>query len=334
MEDVQQVVNVARMYYLRGMKQEEIAKKLKVSRASISLILTEAKRKGIVEITIHNPMENDDEISRTLAAQFGIRRCMVVPTSIRETDVLIELTAARAADIFDEEAQSGDRVGIAWGRTCYAFMSSYQPKHHFQGIEVIPLVGGSNRNLKRYQLNEMVRQFSEKIKGTPAFIHAPAFPSSQKDFELYMNSSSVRQMMNLWSRIDIAVVSVGAPPITREFDGSKIAARRRKFTDPARMPVGDICGRYFDITGTFVEDPDYTRIIGIPVDSLRKIDKVIFVVGGTEKAYPLLGALKTGLVKTLVTDSQTAMAVLRAREEEKAGVVTRSIQRLFRTAAR
>ena len=329
MEDVQQIVNVARMYYLRGMKQEEIAKKLKVSRASISLILTEAKRKGIVEITIHNPRENNDEISRALSARFAVDRCTVVPTSIRETDVLIELTAARAADIFDEEAQNGDTVGIAWGRTCYAFMSSYQPKHHFQGMQVVPLVGGSNRNLKRYQLNEMVRQFSEKVHGAPAFIHAPAFPASQKDFELYMDSSSVRQMMGLWKSIDIAVVSVGAPPISREFDGSKIATKKGKTTDPARMPVGDICGRYFDIGGSFVEDPAYRRIIGIPVDSLRKIDKVIFVVGGTEKAYSLLGALKTRLVKTLVTDEQTALAVMRAQEEEEAGLIMRSIQRLF-----
>ncbi len=329
MEDLQQIVSVARMYYQRGMKQEEIAKRLKVSRASVSLILTEAKKKGIVEITIHNPLENHEEISGMLSTEFGVRRCIVVPTSIRETDALIGLTAARAAEIFDEEAKNGDKVGIAWGRTCYAFMSSYQPRHHLQGVHVIPLVGGSNRNLKRYQLNEMVRQFSEKVKGSPTFIHAPALPSSQKDYELYMNSSSLRKMMTLWKKIDIAVVSVGAPPISREFDGSKTVASRKKPADPARLPVGDICARYFDINGRFIDDREYKRIIGIPVESLRKTEKIICVVGGTEKAYSLLGALKTGLIHTLITDEQTALAVMRARREEQAGTIKRSIERLF-----
>ena len=45
------------VYYQQGLKQEEIAIRLKVSRASISLILAEARRSGIVEITIRNPLE-------------------------------------------------------------------------------------------------------------------------------------------------------------------------------------------------------------------------------------------------------------------------------------
>ena len=116
MDDLQLIVSVARMYYQQGMKQEEIARRVKVSRASISLILAEARRSGIVEITIRNPLEDNAELSRALCAQFGLARCVVVPTSIRDTDILIDLTASRAAEVFDEEAKSGDTVGVAWGQ--------------------------------------------------------------------------------------------------------------------------------------------------------------------------------------------------------------------------
>ena len=64
MDDLQLMVSVARMYYQQGLKQEEIAKRVKVSRASISLILAEARRSGIVEITIRNPLEDNAELSR------------------------------------------------------------------------------------------------------------------------------------------------------------------------------------------------------------------------------------------------------------------------------
>ena len=329
MDDLQLMVSVARMYYQEGLKQEDIAKRVKISRASISLILTEARRNGIVEITIRNPLEDNAELSRALCALFGLARCVVVPTSIRETEILIDLTASRAAEVFDDEVKSGDTVGVAWGRTCHAFMSRYAGRSFLHGMQVIPLIGGSNRNLERYQLNEMVRLFAEKLQATPSFIHAPALAASREDFELYMGSSSMKAVMQMWRKIDIAVVSVGAPPVSREFDGSRVLAHRKASAAPEALPVGDICARYFDVKGRFVEDELSSRIIGIPAESLRRIRKTICVAGGLEKAYSLLGALKTGLVTILVTDEGTASAVLEASREDEAGLIGRSIARLF-----
>ncbi|HVO39384.1 MAG TPA: sugar-binding domain-containing protein [Spirochaetia bacterium] len=333
MDDLELMVSVARMYYQRGLKQEEIAKRVKVSRASISLLLAEARRRGIVEITIRNPLQDHAELSRTLATEFGLQRCVVAPTSIRETDILIDLTASRAAEIFDDEAKSGDTVGIAWGRTCHAFMSRYEARGFLHGMQVIPMIGGSNRTMQRYQLNEMVRSFAEKMQATPSFIHAPALAASRDDYELYMGSASMQGVMEMWRKIDIAVVSVGAPPVSQEFDGSKVLAPRRSSVAPDALPIGDMCARYFDIRGRFVEDELTDRIIGIPVESLRRIPKILCVVGGLEKAYSLLGALKTGLITILVTDETTATAVLAARREEESGIITRSIASLFEHAA-
>jgi deoxyribonucleoside regulator len=329
MDDLELMVSVARMYYQRGLKQEEIARRVKVSRASISLLLAEARRRGIVEITIRNPLEDHAELSRRLAAEFGLQRCIVAPTTIRETDILIDLTASRAAEIFDDEAKSGDTVGIAWGRTCHAFMSRYEARGFLHGMQVIPMIGGSNRTMQRYQLNEMVRSFSEKLQATPSFIHAPALASSREDYELYMGSSSMRAVMEQWRKIDLAVISVGAPPVSQEFDGSPVPPARRSAAAPDSLPIGDICARYFDVRGRFVDDELSRRVIGIPVESLRRIPKILCVVGGLEKAYSLLGALKTGLITILVTDESTATAVLEARREEEEGIIERSIARMF-----
>jgi DNA-binding transcriptional regulator LsrR (DeoR family) len=200
-------------------------------------------------------------------------------------------------------------------------------------MRVIPLTGGSNRNLERYQLNEMVRLFAEKLQGTPSFIHAPALTTSPEDHELYMGSSSMKAVMEMWRKIDIAVVSVGAPPVSQEFDGSRVMVRRKKSAAPEELPIGDICGRYFDVRGRFIENELRNRIIGIPVESLRSVKKILCIVGGLEKAYSLLGELKTGLITILVTDERTASAVLEARREDEAGTIGRSISRLFNQAA-
>ncbi|HTP59508.1 MAG TPA: sugar-binding domain-containing protein, partial [Spirochaetia bacterium] len=329
MDDLQRIVRVARMYYQQGLKQEEIARRVKVSRASISVLLSEARKRGIVEITIRNPLEDNAELSREISSAFGVTRCVVVPASVRETETLIDLASARAAGIFDQEAKTGDVVGVAWGRTCQAFMSHYAPRRLLHGLQVVPLIGGSDRTLQRYQLNEMVRAFAEKLQATPAFIHAPALAASRKDFELYMGSSSMKAILEMWRATTIAVVSVGAPPVAREMDGSRVPARRRKSAPPEALPIGDICARYFDVKGRFVEDELSARIIGIPVESLRRIPKVLCVAAGLEKAYSLLGALKTGCVTILVTDERTATALLDARREDESGQIGRSVARLY-----
>jgi DNA-binding transcriptional regulator LsrR (DeoR family) len=196
-------------------------------------------------------------------------------------------------------------------------------------MQVVPMIGGSNRTMQRYQLNEMVRSFAEKLQATPQFIHAPALASSREDYELYMGSSSLQSMLEMWRKIDIAVVSVGAPPVSREFDGSRVLVPRPAGEAPEELPIGDICARYFDVRGRFRDDELSRRIIGIPVESLRRIPKILCVAGGLEKAYSLLGALKTGIIRILVTDETTAAAVLEARREEQEGRIGRSISRMF-----
>jgi DNA-binding transcriptional regulator LsrR (DeoR family) len=79
--ETQLLVKVAQMYYVYGNKQSEIAEELKISRSSVSLILTEAKERGIVEVKyiIKNPLLNNDRLSREIENLFDIKRCIVIP---------------------------------------------------------------------------------------------------------------------------------------------------------------------------------------------------------------------------------------------------------------
>jgi DNA-binding transcriptional regulator LsrR (DeoR family) len=79
--------------------------------------------------------------------------------------------------------------------------------------------------------------------------------------------------------------------------------------------VGDICARFFDIIGTYVF-PEL-GVIGINLEQLKAIPEVIAVAGGMEKVRAVLGALRGGYVKTLITDTETAQAVLTENEERR-----------------
>ena len=58
--DMQMMVHVSRMYYIEGLTQQSIAKELGISRSYISMILSEARELGIVEINIKNPLASNE----------------------------------------------------------------------------------------------------------------------------------------------------------------------------------------------------------------------------------------------------------------------------------
>jgi DNA-binding transcriptional regulator LsrR (DeoR family) len=53
-ENYKNSISVAKMYYYQGLTTEKIADELKISRPTISRLLSFAREKGLVEITVHD----------------------------------------------------------------------------------------------------------------------------------------------------------------------------------------------------------------------------------------------------------------------------------------
>ena len=310
------MVKVAQLYYVRGMKQEEIGKELQISRSLISMILTEAKEVGIVEINIRNPMLNNDELSEEFQKIFGLRKCVIVPTAVQDLDNLRKLVAQRAVDVFNQEVENQHNVGVAWGRTCHEFIYMYKSDKSLRDINIIPLIGGSSQNAYYFQLNEMVRLFADSINGVPYFIHAPAINSSIEEKNVYLNTSSMKPILEKWANMDIVVCGIGDLPNFNNTDRETYMGESEIYKQLEKdEAVGDICARYFNIKGEFIIDSSCDRIIGIPVDDLRNSKTVIAVASGAEKVNSILGALRTDTIDIFVTDEQTAKGVIKANNQ-------------------
>jgi len=80
--------------------------------------------------------------------------------------------------------------------------------------------------------------------------------------------------------------------------------------------VGDVCGHHFDIEGNLMEIPVAGYAFGTDAETLRGISLAIGVAGGSVKAPGILGALRSRLVNSLVTDDAAARAVLEICESD------------------
>jgi lsr operon transcriptional repressor len=75
--------------------------------------------------------------------------------------------------------------------------------------------------------------------------------------------------------------------------------------------VGDVLGTFFDEDGRLMNPDDHGHLVGLTLEDLRSIHTVIAVVSEKGKSKAILGALRTGIIHILITDSDNAMEVMR-----------------------
>ncbi len=310
--DIHILVQAAQMYYMDGLTQEKIAQQLGISRSAVSMILTEAREFGIVDIKIKNPQINNDELSQKMIERFQLKKCFVIPVNAKLQRILTRIVATQGAAIAEKEIRSHSSLGVAWGTTCYEFMSAFRNTENLFDVHVLPLIGGTNRIASEYQLNEMVRIMAEKLQGLPSFMYAPALAETIEERDLHMKSAYMQPLIEKWNTLDVALISVGAPPdyysSTPQFEPE--VAKQRFESDPT-LAVGDFCARRFNIHGEFLNNQYNRRIIGISEQELRNAGNVICMAAGDHKVLSILGALRADVIDILITDENTAERVMR-----------------------
>jgi DNA-binding transcriptional regulator LsrR (DeoR family) len=80
--------------------------------------------------------------------------------------------------------------------------------------------------------------------------------------------------------------------------------------------VGDISSKYILKNGELAPVSINQRGIGIELEDLKKIDKVIGVAKGVYKVESILAALKGGYLDVLITDDETATHLIESFEEK------------------
>ena len=315
--DVSLMVKVAQMYYIDGMKQEEIAKELQISRSLISMILTEARAVGIVQINIRNPQLNNEELSKEFEEKFNLKQCMIVPTAVQDTNTLRKLVTQRAADVFNQEVSERSNVGISWGKTCFEFITQFSSETVLKDVSVVPLIGGSKQAAHYFQVNEMVRVFAEKVGGIPYFIYAPSLNASTEEKEVFENSLYMQPILKKWANMDIIVAAVGSLPDMNTQEGKiYIGGTEIESIIEDSRAVGEVCARYFDKEGNFIKNEYFDRITGISIEELRRARTTIGMAVGSEKINAILAAMKTKIFDIFITDEQTAKSVLKAYNQK------------------
>lgn len=303
------IVQVAQMYYERNLSQQQIADELGVSRSLIALYLKRARDQGIVRIEIVDPQDNCEDLALLLQSQANLNRVVVVPSTHHSPALTRRSIAGALARHLEKALQDGDVVGFGFGRTMAEVAELLAPSKSIKA-DFLPLVGESSSGLigTYSQINVHILKIASSFNGVPHFLHAPLMVHSPTLRDMLLEDKVICSVTQYWDTLTHACIGIGTlPPVTGEI----IYIGEEHLGEFAKAgAVGDVCCRYFNRDGQFVDSPIYDQIIGIHPEQLRKAKHVLAVASAPEKALATASLLRSGLVTDLFVDEDLARAVL------------------------
>lgn len=302
------LLKIAWLYHIQGLTQDQIAQRVSLSRPTIIRALQQAQEKGLVEIRLTVPLPHTTLLENNLEEAFshcGLREVIVVD-AINNTP---QKTIAQAASKYLQRILRPKHIlGVGWSSTLGYIPEFFTPGQYVPN-RIVQLVG-SVGNVPGVNSYEIAWQLGNQLNVPVEYIPTPMIVESSDIRDALVRDHTISNTLMWANRCNIALVGVGAiaPNSTLIQTGYLTHQDIQQLADQGC--VGDILSRYFDIHGQALATPWNDRMLGLDLDQIRKIDNLIAVASGKEKALAVLGALRGGLVNTLVVDVTLAKQVI------------------------
>ena len=297
------MVLAATLYYKEKLSQQEIAKRLNVSRPWVSKLLSRAEDLGIVKIEIVSPLSGNSELERNLCEKYGLQHAGVADKKDRD------YVSLAAAQYFVSQLESNDVVGIGWGDAISRFLRELTPLH-LPNVHTVPLAGSfgaTKETLPNYHAIELAR----KLGGQPHLLHLPAFCGSQEEYDLLSESQMWNELRHMGEHADLAVVGIGTLFSSFLTRNQVLSEGEQKELAEAGA-VGDVILHFLNEEGETVETELTKRLLRVDIAEVKKHARtVIAIAEGLEKLPVIRAALRRGLADSFFTDTETAEALLR-----------------------
>jgi DNA-binding transcriptional regulator LsrR (DeoR family) len=306
--DIMMMVVAARRHYLEGITKSVIAEELHVSRFKVARLLDEAVANGIVTFEINAPSDVDVDLSLRVAAASGIRQALVLSLPVGPEVFRREQLGRAGASVLGTLIEQDDVIGMAWGRTLHSMVRALPPLARCTVVQIVGSVPTSDLEVNSLDL---ARAVAERSGGTVRALHVPLVVDSPETAEGLRREPYVRDTVAMFDKLDRAVVSVGA----WRPDQSALMAALPEDLRAQLLEAGataDICSIVLDADGREVTVGDLPgRSLAITATQLRAVPDVVAIVGGgQQRATAIRAALRSGLVHRLITDVETAQALL------------------------
>lgn len=324
-DDIYLLTEAASLYYEENYTQEQIARIIGVSRSGVSRLLTRSRELGLVDIHVHHPLRTSTALREELMQQFGLADAQVLLSNASDELTLshVGMLAARYTDRRIQESQAAEAkgepgtmkpiktIGISWGTSMLEMLKALRPRRRLP-LNVIQLMGSvDTSSAPDIDGPEIARRLADAYGARCYYLHAPLLVADKVVRDGLLKERGLHRAFQMMEQMDMALVGIGG------VHSAASGLFRAGYLDEYELQVirnqgavGDICGSYFDSEGQLCAKELINRTIAVSFETLRKVPLVTAVAAGVAKAEAIRGALRTGVVKVLITDEPCARAIL------------------------
>jgi deoxyribonucleoside regulator len=306
-------LKAAYLYYYDNLSQKEVADKLNISRPTLIKLLKEARQEGMVKIEIYDyrNYSNLIKIERQLCEKFGLKDAKLVDSFTDDINIIKDRISKTAAAYFNKIIRSGVCVGVGWSGILENMANYITPLKNITNAEFVTLLGGSGNlefQINANLLNERIAKlyYNSSIHN----IYAPIFTNDQILYNALMEDKSLKRVINKMRDLDIALIGVGGGDSSSTAMMTVSVSKDYVKEIHEENAVGNICARFFDIDGNICVRDLYDKTISIPLEILKKTPSIVAMASGQDRVKALIGAARGGYYNILITDENTAKAML------------------------
>ncbi len=305
------LVQVAELYYQQNLNQHEISKIFNISRPTVSRLLDEARKRKIVEIIIHSPIEKNYELSAAVREALGLKNCIVIDSNSGYQETL-KRCATAAAGFLHSILESNSVLAVSWGRAITYLAQVLEPRDS-RNVHVVQMVGCLAAGNPQQDGIEISMKIAEKLGAGYSNIFAPVFVNSELMAAHFMEEPRIVSTMEKINIADIAVMGIGSvgdqDSILSTTDS--VSAQEWKYL-LEKGAKGHLLARMFNENGVEIPIPGKSAV-SPSLDTLKKIRWTIGIAASAKKASATMAAVKAGYINSLIIDDSLAKALLKAK---------------------
>ena len=305
------LAQAASLYYEHEKNQKEIAHQLGISRIKVYRLLKEARQERVVEFTIHWPLERDSELERNLVRLFDLREALVLKSSFQSDTTMLRRLGQMAARYLEMILEDGMTLTVCLGRSTYEVINAVRPSFRKQ-VNVAQAMGSLPFSTQELDNAALARQLAIKLGGKVLYLPSPLMASSPEAAKVLRNQPVIERTLYASRCADVALLGIGSlkPGTSRYIEPDLIPAENlAELVDQGA--VGDIAGQFFNLNGELHPCLYNECTIGLTLAEIKHIPTTLAVAQGREKVKAILGALRSGVIDVICTDSWTTSEVLR-----------------------
>ena len=296
------------LYYIAQNTQDEIAKKMGVSRQSAQRLVSLAVSAGLVKIRLDHPITHCMDLALAVKQKYGLKKCHVTLTDLSSSDPALGI-AQVAAEQIERYLSSAQPIILALGTgreircAVDAMVSMNCPQHRIVSVVGSLAPDGSAND------NDPLNFIGDVTHAPRHPLSVPVIASSCEEREIICAQKSIRRNFELVAKAEVAFVGIGelndTPPLLQ--DGFITAQELKQLQ--ALGGAGEILGWSFDANGQVLDCEINNRVSSISLQTLASIP-TIGVARGGDKLLAIQSALKGSILTGLITDEATAAMLL------------------------